>query len=170
MLAPGGRLFVYSHVRKNARIAKGLRFINWTGGEARARRRSRSQPGAPAEIGSPQPAGRRARPAIAWSSGAGFRIEEIRYYTPIVGGFVENILVRVGERVIGARAKPPRCRRRRAGEPASREPTAKARIAKRGAVYRGLAALTWFMKLDVWLFGRIESGPFFALLVKDRPA
>ena len=25
---------------------------------------------------------------------AGFRIERIRYYTPIVGGFVENILMR----------------------------------------------------------------------------
>src|SRR4029079_7878945 len=28
VLAPGGRLFVYTHVRKNARIAKGLRWIN----------------------------------------------------------------------------------------------------------------------------------------------
>ena len=28
MLAPGGALFVYTHVRKNAPIAVGLRWIN----------------------------------------------------------------------------------------------------------------------------------------------
>ena len=31
------------------------------------------------------------------ASDGGFRIERIRYYTPIVGGFVENILMRVAE-------------------------------------------------------------------------
>ena len=28
-------------------------------------------------------------------------------------------------------------------------------------------ALTWLMKLDILLFGRVPSGPFFALLVKE---
>jgi hypothetical protein len=33
-----------------------------------------------------------------------------------------------------------------------------------------LRVLTWMMKIDVALFGRIPSGPFFALLTKERPA
>ena len=44
---------------------------------------------------------------------------------------------------------------------------AKQRIEQRGAVYHTLRALTWVMKLDVALFGRVESGPFFALLAKE---
>ena len=33
-------------------------------------------------------------------SEAGFRIARITYYTPIVGGFIENILIRVAERAM----------------------------------------------------------------------
>jgi hypothetical protein len=43
---------------------------------------------------------------------------------------------------------------------------AKERIARRGPAYAGLIALTWLMKLDVVLLGRVRSGPFFALLEK----
>ena len=35
---------------------------------------------------------------------AGFRVARIRYYTPIVGGFVENILMRMAERQMAKRA------------------------------------------------------------------
>ena len=35
----------------------------------------------------------------------GFRITRIRYYTPIVGGFVENILMRLAEKRLADRAK-----------------------------------------------------------------
>ena len=35
---------------------------------------------------------------------AGLRIARIRYYTPIVGGFVENILMRMAERALARRA------------------------------------------------------------------
>ena len=43
---------------------------------------------------------------------------------------------------------------------------AKRWIAKRGVVYLVLRCMTWFMKIDLWLFGRIKSGPFFTLLEK----
>jgi len=46
---------------------------------------------------------------------------------------------------------------------------AKRRIARRGPVWAALRVLTWFMKLDVWLFGGVRTGPFFALLMKDTP-
>jgi hypothetical protein len=45
---------------------------------------------------------------------------------------------------------------------------AKARIARRGPLYAAISAATWLMKIDLVLFGRIQSGPFFARLVKDR--
>ncbi len=51
--------------------------------------------------------------------GAGFRIERIRYYTPLVGGFIENILMRVAERTLARRAA-----RRLAAAGDRRRPTA----------------------------------------------
>jgi hypothetical protein len=44
---------------------------------------------------------------------------------------------------------------------------AKARIARSPTTYGTLRVLSLFMKLDLLLFGRIRSGPFFALLVKE---
>jgi hypothetical protein len=43
-------------------------------------------------------------------------------------------------------------------------------VARRGVTYRALVALTALMKVDVVLFGRIPSGPFFALLRKTGHA
>jgi hypothetical protein len=44
--------------------------------------------------------------------------------------------------------------------------TAKRRIASSPTTYAALRGLSALMKLDLLLFGRITSGPFFALLVK----
>jgi hypothetical protein len=46
--------------------------------------------------------------------------------------------------------------------------TARQRIQRKGSTYAALGALSLVMKLDVLLFGRIRSGPFFALLEKTR--
>jgi hypothetical protein len=43
---------------------------------------------------------------------------------------------------------------------------AQARVRRRGLVYRALLAVTGVMKLDLVLFGRVPSGPFFAVLRK----
>ena len=99
----------------------------------------------------------------------GFRIARIRYYTPIVGGFVENILVRLAERQMARRAAS-RLASRMDAAAADREAIrearrhAKARIATSAATRAAFRALTAAMKLDLLLFGSIESGPFFALL------
>jgi hypothetical protein len=100
---------------------------------------------------------------------AGFRIARIRYYTPIVGGLIENVFLRLAEQQMARRA------RRRVHNSCAEEVTAvrharteaKARIARRGPLYVMLRGLTLLMKLDLILFGRIRSGPFFALLVKQ---
>jgi SAM-dependent methyltransferase len=167
VIAPGGQLFVYSHVRRNSRLAAGLRGIN-----ALARRLER--------MGLVDLAQERLRKSDhvnpledipdleATVARAGFRIARIRYYTPLVGGFVENILMRMAERWMGRRAA------RRAGVAADRatearlaRTEAKAALARRGPVVWGLQALTSLMRADLALFGGVRSGPFFALLERE---
>lgn len=172
VLAPGGALFVYSHVRKNSRLALGLRGINRLARvlermgliDMRQERLRKSDHQNPlADIPDLERTVR----------GAGFRIERIRYYTPIVGGFVENILMRIAERFMARQAtaassRPPNGVREAEMEGLRRARTiAKRRIAQRGFTYQTLRALTVAMKLDVALFGRVRSGPFFALLRKS---
>jgi SAM-dependent methyltransferase len=175
ILAPGGALFVYTHVRRNAPIARGLRWINALArGLERAglidMRQERLRKSDHLNPLADVPELERVAEAC------GFRIGRITFYTPIVGGFVENILMRMAERVMAKRA----ARRLAAAGPAAdadvdaraiREArtAAKAQIARSPATYRALQALSVAMKLDLMLFGRITSGPFFALLVKDRP-
>jgi SAM-dependent methyltransferase len=172
VLAPGGALFVYSHVRKNAPIAAGLRWINRFAGaleragliDMRQERLRKSDHVNPlADVPDLE--------RVAHE--CGFRIARITFYTPIVGGFVENILMRMAERAMAKRAA-----RRLARDPGARDvdvramrearSAAKNRIATSRATYGALRALSFAMKLDVLLFGRITSGPFFALLVKNE--
>lgn len=182
VLQPGGQLFVYSHVRKNSRLALGLRFINWIAGlmhrvgavdltQEHLRKSDHLNPLVDL-------------PDLERTVGeAGFRIARIRYYTPLVGGVVENIMVRSAEQWLARRAARRAARLANTGGPpkgdagvtaaGSRAEYARAarseakdRIAHGGPVLLGLQALTMLMKIDVVLFGRVKSGPFFALLEK----
>ena len=173
VLAPGGALFVYSHVRKNAPIAAGLRWINRLARQLervglidmRQERLRKSDHLNPlADV-----------PDLERTARAcGFRIARITFYTPIVGGFVENIMMRMAERAMARRAAK-RLTTAAAGaaqdvdRQAVREArtAAKAQIARSPATVAVLRALSAAMTLDVLLFGRITSGPFFALLVKE---
>lgn len=183
VLEPGGELFVYSHVRKNSRLAYGLRLTNRLAHrlerlgllDLRQERLRKSDHLNPlADIPDLE------RVVVE----SGFRIARIRYYTPIIGGVVENILVRLAERAMtrrAARRETPRPGPEPQPAGGRRQPTANAefartarteakeRIARRGPVYASLVVLTWLMKLDVVLLGRVRSGPFFALLVKLEP-
>ena len=58
VLAPGGALFVYTHVRKNAPIAAGPALDQRARPAARAHGADRHAPGAAAQVGSPEPARR----------------------------------------------------------------------------------------------------------------
>ncbi len=171
VLAPGGALFVYTHVRKNAPIAAGLRWIN---NFARVLDRAglidlRQEHLRKSDHLNPL----RDIPELEQvARAAGFRIGRIRYYTPLVGGLVENILMRVAERAMARRAT---ARLQGSVAPADADAlgireartAAKERIARSPATYAVLRGLSFAMKLDLLLFGRIRSGPFFALLVKE---
>lgn len=182
ILVPGGALFVYSHVRKNAPIAQGLRWINrlaarldrWGLIDLRQEHLRKSDHVNPlTDIPHLEQVVHR----------AGLRIARIRYYTPLIGGFMENIVLRMAERWLTGRFKrsiEPKTRNGAGTHPNGGEDqerdrealrrartAAKARVAARGPLYLALRGVTWLMKLDVMLFGRIRSGPFFALLVKE---
>jgi SAM-dependent methyltransferase len=166
VIAPGGHLFAYSHVRKNSPIAGGLRVINrlaarleragWI--DLRQERLRKSDHVNPlADV-----------PDLERTvAAAGFRIAKIRFYTPLVGALVENIGLRVAERALGRReARRSGATSDGAGSDEARlaRTAAKERLATRGAVLASMRALTWVMRLDILLFGRIRSGPFFVLL------
>lgn len=176
VLGDNGSLFVYTHVRKNAWVAAGTRLV---GRLSRALER----------MGAIDLRHERLRKSdhlnplsdhddlhrVAAESG--FRIDRIRYYTPLVGALIENVLLRVAERWMVRRAAGNGSGG--SASPAGDDPFRTARrdakrvIARGGLVYRGLVLLTWLMRLDVLLFGRIRSGPFFAVLIKEgngRPA
>jgi SAM-dependent methyltransferase len=187
VLEPGGRLFVYSHVRKNSRLALGLRAINRAArgleraglldlAQERLRKSDHINPLADV-------------PDLERMVGvAGFRVARIRYYTPLLAGFVENIVVRLAERQMTRRAQRTAGERPGTGGGGGSTPSgagneradahhdavraaraaAKARVARRGATYVVLRALTGLLRLDIVLWGRVRSGPFFALLVKER--
>jgi SAM-dependent methyltransferase len=171
VLKPGGTLFVYTHVRRNAPIAAGLKWINklarqlerWDLIDLRQERLRKSD-----HLNPLQDVPHLERVVAS----AGFRIARIRYYTPIVGGFVENIMMRMAERAMARRAAARATNQGAAAVAADatavREArtAAKQRIAASGPTYAALRALSFAMKLDLLLFGRIRSGPFFALLVK----
>ena len=169
VLKPGGALFVYTHVRKNAPIAAGLKWINalarqlerWDLVDLRQERLRKSDHLNPL----------RDVPHLeAVAAATGFRIAKIRFYTPIVGGFVENIMMRVAERTLARRAarRLPSSPDGDAAAVKEARTTAKQKIASSPATYGALRGLSALMKLDLLLFGRITSGPFFALLVKSK--
>jgi SAM-dependent methyltransferase len=171
VLAPGGTLFVYTHVRKNAPVAAGLRWINRLARglerlgliDMRQERLRKSDHLNPlADVPDLERVAR----------ACGFRIARITFYTPIVGGFVENILMRMAERAMAKRAAGRLAADAPAADVEARaikeaRTAAKAQIARSPATYGVLRALSLAMKLDLLLFGRITSGPFFALLEKE---
>jgi SAM-dependent methyltransferase len=103
ILEPGGQLFLYTHVRKGSPLAFFMRSVNRVAraldraglADLRQERLRKSDHINPlADI-----------PDLAYVTGvAGFRIARLRYYTPIIGSVVENILLRLGEGYMARRA------------------------------------------------------------------
>jgi SAM-dependent methyltransferase len=168
VLSDGGALFVYTHVRKNGWIAGGVRIVNRLARlieragliDLRQERLRKSDHVNP--LADHDDLARVAREC-------GFEIERITYYTPVIGSFVENILARMAEQLLARRAARgrPDAADGRADALRSARTSAQARVRRRGMTYAALVALSAIMKLDVVCFGRLKSGPFFALLRKN---
>lgn len=157
VLRPGGLLFIYSHVMMSSRLAslqRGVnRLVRWL--DARGlvdnepeRRRKADHVNA---LRSYEQLG-------SVVAGAGFAIEKIRYYNVVLKAVIEDLLLplaehnlwrRRGAKTVGATGGPPSNGFRPAVGRWAHPP---------------LALATRLMKLDVTLFGRIRTGPFFLLL------
>ena len=174
VLPPGGRLFVYSHVRKNSMLAAGLktvnRFARWLERRGlmdleRERLRKSDHLNPLADIPDLE----------AVVAEGGFRVARIRYYTPLVGAVVENIFMRMAEHWLSRRAARTAAAAGTAidGNQAARSArlSAKERVSRRGPAYLAARLATAAMQLDMLLFSRVRSGPFFVLLVRepDKP-
>ncbi|MGN6700854.1 MAG: hypothetical protein ACTHMR_22070, partial [Thermomicrobiales bacterium] len=100
----------------------------------------------------------------------GLRVEQARFWNGVFQGLIDNVLIRLGE---GALVQ----RKRRQGkavddkaeatQASAGELSARQAISRRPAARAALLALTGLMQLDIILFGRLRSGPFFALLRKE---
>jgi SAM-dependent methyltransferase len=160
-----GRLFVYTHAMESSRLASFQRAVN----------RLAKRLGRAGLIDHEREAMRKSdhRNAIrshehfdALCASAGLRVVERRYYNVVVKAVVEDLFLRLYEQA-------------RRGKKASAAPHGHGHAHAPGAavaiegpppgrVALAIAqALTWFLKLDVVLFGGIRTGPFFGLL---RPA
>ena len=168
VLTDDGAVFVYTHVRKNGWIAIGTRAVNRFAAfcerlgllDLRQERLRKSDHVNPLVDHDDL-----ARAAAE----CGFRIERITYYTPIVGAFVENVLVRIAEKALARRqerkaAQPGANTHDDATRAARRD--AQARVKRGGLLFGALTIVSWVMKIDIVCFGRMRSGPFFALLRK----
>ena len=167
VLEPGGSLFVYTHVRQRSVLAPLLGLVARTALAAERLGLADLTIEKLRKTDHLNPLMSRAH-LDEVAAAAGFDVARFRYYTPLLSSMAENILVPVAAHAMArrvARSAPGSTGVDREAMRAARV-AAKQRIAKRGFAYRALQALTRVVMLDVTLFGRMRSGPFFALLVK----
>lgn len=106
---------------------------------------------------------------------AGLRPVKIVFWNSVFTSFVEHVLMKLGEAVLG------RARRGKAKAPGAAPAAAvsggthreirarqlmRARLDRRGPTYYALMAVTLMMELDLWLFGGLKSGSYFIVVEK----
>ncbi|WP_025746004.1 class I SAM-dependent methyltransferase [Kallotenue papyrolyticum] len=111
---------------------------------------------------------------------AGLRVVEVRFWNTVITSFVEHVLMKLGEALLArgavgrqtGRGDDRQASGRRQSAGTQREIVARQRLRRRltprSPVYWALVALTRLMELDVRLFGRLRSGPYFVLAEKPR--
>jgi ubiquinone/menaquinone biosynthesis C-methylase UbiE len=105
---------------------------------------------------------------------AGLRPVRIIFWNSVFTSFVEHVLMKLGEAVLGRRAEASVTRssdlKPQSSEGTHREIRARQRmrrrLERRGAAYYGLLAVTLMMELDLWLFGALRSGSYFIVVEK----
>jgi len=163
ILRPGGLFFVYSHVMMSSRLASFQRGVNRLVGWLDRRNLLDNQPERDRKSDHVNDL-KNYDQLFRLVEETGFRVEKIRYYNVVFKALIEDLLLPVVEHnvwrgrgrsenasALGASSAGP--------EVASRERPNVGRWA-----HPPLALATALMKLDVSLFGRIRTGPFFLLL------
>jgi SAM-dependent methyltransferase len=158
ILRPGGLFFIYSHVMMSSRLASFQRGVNRLVGwlDRRGLVDNRPERERKADHVNALRSYEQLQSVLAET---GFRIEAIRYYNVVMKALIEDLFLPLVEHNLWRR-------RGKSGDP-SPEGVSGTR-AKRPNVGRWahvpLALATALMKLDVLLFGRVRTGPFFLLL------
>ncbi|HET7292548.1 MAG TPA: methyltransferase domain-containing protein [Vicinamibacteria bacterium] len=156
-LPPGGRLFVYTHAMESSRLALFQRGVN----------RLAKRLGQAGLVDHDREALRKSDHVNAIRSHehfdalcaeAGLRVVERRYYNVVFKAVVEDLLLRLVQQARRRGAGPALAPHGQGPGPARPEPTP-----GRAAILLA-TGLTWLLKLDVLLFGRVRTGPFFGLL------
>ncbi len=106
---------------------------------------------------------------------AGFRVVEVKFWNTVATSFVEHVLMKLGEAIL-ARGRQQKSTITSSEQDATtsagteREIVARRRIRRQltpsSPVYWLLMAVTTFMELDVLLWGRLRTGPYFVLAEK----
>ncbi len=169
VLTGDGRLFVYTHAMESSRLAGFQRFVN----------RLAKRLGERGLVDHEREALRKSdhRNAIrshehfdSLCAAAGLRVAQRRYYNVFFKAVIEDLLFRLVEH---AARKPRHLEAAAAHDRGSPAAPARARLTgaprpSRLAIAMA-SALTWVMKLDVVLFGRVRTGPFFGRLEPAMP-
>lgn len=121
---------------------------------------------------------------------AGLRPVKVIFWNSLFTTFVEHVLMKLGEALLGRKAKDggrkpaPATPTSAIEAPSSAHPPAppadgtareirarqrmRARLTSRGPIYYALFAVTLLMELDLWLFGWMRCGSYFILVEKPR--
>jgi ubiquinone/menaquinone biosynthesis C-methylase UbiE len=160
VLRPGGKFFIYSHVMMSSKLAafqrgvnRLVRYLDAKGLLDNAPERERKSDHRNA-LGSYEE-------LDAVLGRTGFAIERIRYYNVFFKSVIEDLMLPLVEHNLYAKAKAP-----------EKGPEKEAHAHSHGSAkpdvgrwaHLPLAAASQLMKLDVILFGRVRTGPFFLLL------
>lgn len=161
ILKPGGRFFLYSNTRERATLWPAIALWGWLSRRLRAR-----------GIGDFETDDLRKsdhvkvlatyEELVACTARYGLWVERVRFWNGVFQGLIDNVLIRLGEWLL---------LQRRGGRPAEPSPaatplSARQAVSRRPGARRLLRCFTLLMQLDIILFGRLRSGPFFALLHK----
>jgi SAM-dependent methyltransferase len=164
-LAPDGRLFVYTHAMESSRIAAFQRFVN------RLARRL----GQAGLLDHEREAMRKSdhRNPIrshehfdSLAATAGLRVTERRYYNVVFKAVIEDLLLRLVQHGRSPEA-PAHDAAEAAANHGGERPSIGGPPPGRLALLLARAA-TLILKLDILLFSRVRTGPFFGLLVPAK--
>ncbi|HYP39524.1 MAG TPA: class I SAM-dependent methyltransferase [Chloroflexia bacterium] len=168
VLAPGGRLFVFSNTREGSRldfIVRGARVLSRRLGEMgvidNTRDTLRKSDHVKAIETYPQLERVLAR--------CGFSVEKVVFWNGLFQSIIENLLVKIAESALRRVRKQPKSGEAggQGGEDRVRS-TMRSTLAKKGPMYRLMGLLTELMWLDLALFGRWRAGPYFLLARREE--
>lgn len=178
VLKPGGRFAAYSNTKEMSRLQPLIDVSRWLGQwfvrqgvydfEREARRKSDHVKALPAY-----------EDVVAALERSGMRVVEVRFWNTVFTSFVEHVLMKLGEAAIASQRAKGSTQPSGHDEPqdasavsagTQREIVARRRLRSQlnpgSPVYWALSALTTLMELDVVLWGRLRTGPYYVLAEK----